>query len=515
MNTKRRLYLAVTVFAAFLGGLMVASNFGNVSISHGADKTDKPPAAISAAQGRALLNQFSAAFEEASLKVNTAVVPIFNEQVVEVQNPFGGNDPFQFFFGDDFAQRFFGGPSPQHPNARRHNNDNAEKQTVHSLGSGVIVSKDGYILTNNHVVEKADKLTVMLGDKKKYTAKIIGTDPQTDVAVIKIDADNLPAVTLGNSDEVKIGEWVIAVGNPFELLHTVTAGIISAKGRSSVGLADYEDFIQTDASINPGNSGGALADLDGNVIGINTAISSPSGGNVGIGFAIPSNMARHVMEQLIKKGKITRGYLALVPQDIDDNLAKALKLKGTEGALVGDVTPDGPADKGGVKRGDIIVAFNGDKVKNSIGLRNMVAQTAPGTSVQITLLRDGRDMQVTVILGERLTSRDAREEQSEEPQPDEQTSKKLGLAIQNLTPDIAQQLGYQNEPGVVVTEVASGSPAEEAGMQQGDLIKEINRAAVRTTREFNRIIARLGSGDSVALLVRREQNTFYVAIQIP
>jgi serine protease Do len=443
-------------------------------------------------------------FESASDKVSPSVVPIFSEQEVKVSSPFGSpEDPFRDFFGDDFFKHFFG-QIPQ----------GDQKQTVRGLGSGVIVSSDGYILTNNHVVDGADKLTVVMPDQKKYSAKVIGTDPQTDVAVIKIEAKNLPAVNLGNSDNVKVGQWVIAVGNPFQLLHTVTAGIISAKGRSSVGLADYEDFIQTDASINPGNSGGALADLDGNVIGINTAISSPSGSNVGIGFAIPINMARNVMDQLMKKGKITRGFLALVPQDIDDNLSKALKLKTKVGALVGDVTPDGPADRGGVKRGDIITEFNGEKVKNSTELRNMVAQTAPGTSVKISLLRDGRDMQVKVILGERPQGRGGRESQQEEQQPDEQSSKKLGLSIQNLTPDLAQQLGYKNERGVVITAVASGSPAEDAGLQQGDLIKEVNRAAVSTAREFNRIVARLGSGDSVALLVRRGENTFYVAIQL-
>ncbi len=503
--TKRSLFVLIVLIAGFVGGLIIASNLEWTPAINGQDNVKSTAPSTRSPSARALADQLSDLFEGASDKVSPSVVPIFSEQEVKVTSPFGSpEDPFRDFFGDDFFKHFFG-QVPQ----------GDQKQTVRGLGSGVIVSNDGYILTNNHVVDGAEKLTVVMSDQKKYSAKVIGTDPQTDVAVIKIDANNLPAVNLGNSDNVKVGQWVIAVGNPFQLMHTVTAGIISAKGRSSVGLADYEDFIQTDASINPGNSGGALADLDGNVIGINTAISSPSGGNVGIGFAIPINMARNVMDQLIKKGKITRGFLALVPQDIDDNLAKALKLQSTEGALVGDVTPDGPADKGGVKRGDIITEFNGERVKNSTELRNMVAQTAPGTSVKISLLRDGRDMQVKVILGERPRGRGGREEQPEEQQPEAQTSKKLGLSIQNLTPDIAQQLGYKNERGVVVTDVASGSPAEDAGMQQGDLIKEVNRVAVSTAREFNRIVARRGSGDSVALFVRRGQNTFYVALQIP
>jgi len=436
--------------------------------------------------------------------VNPSVVPIFSEQVVQAQNPFGSpDDPFRDFFGDEFFKRFFGAP-PQ----------GEEKQTVRSLGSGVIVSTDGYILTNNHVVEGSEKLTVVFQDQKKYTAKIIGTDPQTDVAVIKVDAKNLPAATLGNSDQVKVGQWVIAVGNPFQLMHTVTAGIISAKGRSSVGLADYEDFIQTDASINPGNSGGALADLDGNVIGINTAISSPSGGNVGIGFAIPINMARKVMDALTSKGKVTRGYLALSPQDIDENLAKALQLKGTQGALVGDVTPGGPADKAGIKRGDIILEFNGQKVENSVALRNMVAQADPGSSATIKLLRNGREMQVTVALGERPKERGAKAPKEQE-QPKEQSYKKLGLSVQTLTPDIAQQLGYDNDHGAVIADVAGGSPADDAGLQRGDLIKEINRETVNSVRDLDRVVTRMHSGDNAALLVRRGDNTFYAAIQMP
>lgn len=503
MNKRSVFILAMLVFG-FIGGLIVASNLGWTPAIIGQAKMKNAAPSTMPPTARAFADQLSDLFESASDKVSPSVVPIFSEQEVKVSSPFGSpEDPFRDFFGDDFFKHFFG-QVPQ----------GDQKQTVHGLGSGVIVSSDGYILTNNHVVNGADKLTVVMPDQKKYSAKVVGTDPQTDVAVIKIDAKDLLAVNLGNSDDVKVGQWVIAVGNPFQLLHTVTAGIISAKGRSNVGLADYEDFIQTDASINPGNSGGALADLDGNVIGINTAISSPSGGNVGIGFAIPINMARNVMDELIKKGKISRGYLALLPQDIDENLVKAMKLKSTEGALVGDVTPDGPADKAGIKSGDVIIAFNGKQVKNSTDLRNLVAAAEPGSAAKITLVRDGREMNITVTLGERPRGRGGREPQ-EEVRPEEQSSKKLGLSIQTLTPDIAQQLSYQNDHGVVVTDVASGSPAEDAELQQGDLIKEVNRVAVRTVQDFDRAIRHLGSGDSIALRVRRGQNTFYAAIQIP
>ncbi len=448
-------------------------------------------------QSRALLDQFSSAFEEASAKVNKSVVTIFSEQVTKVENPFAGQDPFGGMFGNDFFKHFFNMPHEQ-------------KQTVHALGSGVIISKDGYILTNNHVVEHADKLTVTLENKKKYTAKVIGTDPQSDIAVIKIDANDLPVATLANSDSVRVGQWVIAVGNPFGLMHTVTAGIISAKGRSSVGITTYEDFIQTDASINPGNSGGALADLDGNVVGINTAIASNTGNNAGVGFAIPINMAKSIMKELVKNGKVTRGYLGIALQDIDDNLAKALKLKTTEGALVGDVTPGTPAEKAGVKRGDIITAFDGTKIDNSLTLRNLVAATEPGTDTKLTVIRNGKETTLTVTLGERPKNLGIAASSS----PEQSTSKDLGLTIQNLTDDLAQQLGYKGDHGVVITDVKAGSPAEDAGLQKNDLIKQVNQKDVNNVGEFETIVKDLKKGDVAALLVRRGQNTFFVAIQL-
>jgi serine protease Do len=453
-------------------------------------------------QARDLVDQLSEAFESASGMVSPAVVSIFAEQVVEVQNPFGmPDDAFRDFFGGDFFRRFFGTPQPQE-----------EKKTVRSLGSGVIVTKDGYILTNNHVVEKADKLSVVVGDKKTYDAKVIGTDPPTDVAVIKIDSSDLPVASLGDSDDVKIGQWVIAVGNPFQLMHTVTAGIISAKGRSSVGLADYEDFIQTDASINPGNSGGALADLDGNVIGINTAITSPSGGNIGIGFAIPINMARQVMSTLMSQGKVSRGYLAIYPQDINANLAKALKLESLEGSLVADVTPGGPADRAGMKRGDVIVGFNGQEVTDTMALRNMVAQVSPGKTVAVQVIRDGRKLGLKVRLEERPGGPES--ESPEQEHRGGQMSMKLGIGIQTLMPDLAEQLGFKNQKGAIITEVVPGSPADEAGLERGDLIQEANQKTIRSAEDFEKQVRGLKSGDVVALLIRRGVNTFFVAVQM-
>lgn len=503
---KRALLIATMLIGGFLGGLIVAAHTEMTPVSFAQEKMQSSSPKVNAAQGRLILQQFSAAFEEAAARVNAAVVPIFSEQTVENRGAMRiPNDQFRDFFGDDFFRRFFNSP----------NGDNGN-QRVHGLGSGVIMSQDGYILTNNHVIREADKVTVMLGENKKYTAKVIGTDPATDLAVIKIDATNLPAATLGNSDAARIGQWVIAVGNPFELLHTVTAGIISAKGRSTAGLnLAYQDFIQTDASINPGNSGGALADLEGNVIGINTAISTPSGGSVGIGFAIPINMAKQVLDELIAQGKVTRGYLALVPQDIDESMAKAWKLKSTEGALVGDVTPRGPADKAGIQRGDIITSFNGKKILNSNQLRQTVAQADPGETAKVSLLREGREIPVSVVLGERPKDPNDRNEPDEDA-PDETSGEKLGLSIQTLTPEMAQQLGYRNDNGVIISSVTSGSPADEAGLRRGDLIKEINRTEVDSAPEFKRFISRLQSGDSVVLLVkRRSQNTFYVTIEVP
>ena len=508
-SSRQSLILTVLLVVAFAAGVLFISVLGAgkpkpASEPVSAIEQSASGSSQNATQGKDLLNQFSAAFESAAAKVNPAVVPIFSEQVTKVQDPFS-----QFFGGDDFFRRFFGNPGGR---------GGDQKQTVHSLGSGVIVSKDGYILTNNHVVDGSDKLTVMLQDKKKFTAKVVGRDPQTDIAVVKIDASDLPVASLGNSDNVKVGQWVIAVGNPFNLMHTVTAGIISAKGRSSMNLADYEDFIQTDASINPGNSGGALSDLDGNVIGINTAIYSPNGaGNVGIGFAVPINMAKNIMNSLIANGKVARGYLGLLPQDIDESLAKAMNLKTTDGSLVGDVTSGGPADKAGVKRGDIISSFNGTKITGSTQLRNLVAEAKPGSSVKLELLRDGKQNEVTVNLGERpknLTASRGEGDDESGDSDEQQSSQKLGLSVQSLTPDLAKELKYEGDHGVLIANVTAGSAAEDAGMQRGDLIKEVNKKEISSVGDFNKAVKNINKGDTAAFLVRRGANTFYVGLQM-
>jgi serine protease Do len=445
-----------------------------------------------------VLRQFCAVFDDVADEASPVVVSIFAEQVVKVPTLGLPEDPFREFFGPDFFKHFFG----QQPEE--------QERRQRSLGSGVIVSEDGYILTNNHVVEGADKLTVMVTSGKKYEAHIVGTDPQTDVGVIKIDARDLPAAKLGDSDKVRVGEWVLAIGNPFGLANTVTAGIISAKGRANVGLAAYEDFLQTDAAINPGNSGGALVNMDGELVGINTAIFSQSGGYQGIGFAVPINMAKRVMEELLDTGKVTRGYLALLPQDIDEKLAKVMNLKSTEGSLVGNVTPGGPADKAGIKRGDVIIEVDGNRIKDSTQLRNVVAAVKPGSRVHITLLREGKEMKVTAELAER-----PKESEAPVPEKEEKAEAKIGLSVQGLTPDLEEQLGYKGEKGVVVTSVVPGSPADEAGITVGDLIKEVNRKEVKSAGEFSKSISQAKSGDTLLFLLRRGENTFFIAVELP
>jgi serine protease Do len=505
MTNPRMSKLLIILFA----GLMLVANAGfsacrNAAPPAASAADQAPPQAAPAKPDQTLIKQLSGAFEYAAGRVSPSIVPIYATSVVSVPNPYGMPDnEFRQFFGDDFFRHFFG--APQGPS----------QQTVHSLGSGVIVSEDGYILTNNHVVAKAKKLSVVMGNRKNqkiYSARLVGADPATDLAVIKIEAKGLPKADLGDSDAVEVGQWVIAVGNPFQLMHTVTAGIISAKGRSSVEQAAYEDFFQTDASINPGNSGGALADLDGRVIGINTAIETPSGGNVGIGFAIPVNMAKKIMPQLIAKGKVLRGYLDVILQDITDELAKAMKLKSTQGVLVSSVGQGGPADKAGLKQGDVITALNGKPVVDMNELRDEVAGLAPGSTAKLTVLRNDKELTLTAVVGERPANLGTEPRPEQQPKP--LSSERLGLSVQTLTPGLASQLGFRGEKGVVITDVANGSPADDAGLQRGDLIKEVNRIRIQSAAEFEDVLRKLKAGETVALLVQRGASNFYVAITV-
>ena len=407
-------------------------------------------------------------------------------------SPFQGRE-FRDFFGDEFFRRFFG--------------ETPEKQMKQtSLGSGVVVSEDGYILTNNHVVADAEEILVIFSNKEKYDAKIIGRDPKTDLALIKITVERpIPAARLGDSDKMRVGDWVVAIGNPFGLGSTVTAGIVSAKGRI-IGAGPYDNFIQTDASINPGNSGGPLFNLEGEVIGINTAIFTQRGGNVGIGFAIPINMAKSVMSQLKEKGKVIRGWLGVVIQMITPEIKEKFGLKTQEGALVAEVTKGSPAEKGDLKRGDIIVSFDGKKVKEMSGLPPIVAATPLGKKVEIIAIREGKEERLTVKVGELKETRVAAEAIPE-------IEESFGLSVQELTPEIAESLSLKGEKGVVVSGVTSGSPASEAGLQRGDLIQEIENEPVENVDDYKRIMQESASKKQILMVIRHRGHTRYVVLK--
>jgi serine protease Do len=401
------------------------------------------------------------------------------------------------FFNDPLFRRFFGDQHRQHEAPR-------ERKST-SLGSGVIVSADGFILTNNHVIKNADKIKVLLSDKRELPGTVIGTDPKTDLAVIKIEADSLSYLPMGNSDSLKVGELVLAVGNPYGLNQTITMGIVSAVGRANVGIADYEDFIQTDAAINPGNSGGALVNVKGELVGINTAIFSTSGGYQGIGFAIPSNMVKVVKNNLIEKGRVVRGWLGVSIQSITPELAEQFKLEKDYGTLVADVVEGGPAEKAGLIRGDVIIEFDGKQVDEPYILRNIVASTPPGTEVDVRIVRDGEVRFLTVIIGE-LPS----ENQKTTPSVKNALN---GVSVQNLTPDIYRQLNLPDKMrGVIVSDVESGSPAETR-LLPGDVILEVNRKAVSSIEDYESIVSEISPDSDLLLLVFRRGSTIFVTIR--
>ena len=441
--------------------------------------------------------KLSKAFAAVAKKAGPAVVFVQVEKVVVKRGP--AFEPFPFgspfdFFGDEFFERFFGRRFPR-------------KYRQMGAGSGFIISKDGYIITNNHVVADADKVKVKLADGREFNAKIVGTDPASDVAVLKIEAENLPVLPLGDSDKIEVGEWVLAIGNPFGLTQTVTVGVISAKGRSGVGITDYEDFIQTDAAINPGNSGGPLVNLRGEAIGMNTAIFTRSGGYMGIGFAIPINMVKIITEQLIKTGKVTRGWLGVVIQELNEDLAKSFGLEKPEGALVTEVAENSPAERAGLKPGDVIVEYNGKPVKNVAELRTMVALTPPGTKVKLVVVRKGKRKTLEVTIGNQPQSLALLTGQDE-------FLKKLGLEVQPLTPELAEQFGYGVKEGVIITGVAPGSPAAMAGLRPGMLVEEVNHQKVRTLKDFARALVQSKKTGRVLFLVRDREFRRYVAIRL-
>lgn len=400
-------------------------------------------------------------------------------------------------------------------------NQNQRPQIERGLGSGVIVTADGTILTNHHVVDGAEKITVLTSDNKSFDAKVIGSDQPSDLAVIKVEATGLPSLPLGNSDSVRVGDIVLAIGNPLGIGQTVTAGIISAKGRRT-GLSDgsFEDFLQTDAPINRGNSGGALVNLNGELVGINSQILSPggsSGGNIGIAFSIPSNMAKSVMEQLVKDGKVHRGMLGVNIQDVTEDNSKALELKATSGVLVSNVKSGSSADKAGVQRNDVITAINGEKMEDGNALRNKVAGTLPGTAIKITVNRDGKEMELTATLDE-LDTADAKKKGAAPGDDDNGTGPqseggKLGLSLQPVTPQIAKQLNLDSDSeGMVVTEVDQSGAAADAGIARGDVILQINRKSVNSVADVKTALDAAGD-KAVALLVSRHGQVTYITVK--
>lgn len=443
----------------------------------------------------ATASSLSEAFKHVAKSLRPSVVSISSVKRIESGQPrmrrFGDRseipDELRRFFGDDFFDRFFF-DFPRPPRGFQHR----------GLGTGVIVSQDGYILTNNHVVADADEINATLSDNRQFSAEIIGTDEPTDLAVLKIDAEDLVAAKLGESSELEVGDWVLAVGSPFGLEQTVTAGIVSATGRANVGIADYEDFIQTDAAINPGNSGGPLVNLQGEVVGINTAIASRTGGNLGVGFAIPSNMAKSVMDKLIDHGHVERGYLGAMIQDLDEDLADSFGYDSTEGVLIGDVLPDGPAATAGLKSGDIVIEFNGQPVGDANELRNAVAATKPGTDAPIRIFRDGSQQELSVRIGQREGAAIA-------ARTGGASNNDLGITVETLTPDKAQQHGFdRDESGVLVTAVDPGGSAASVGIRPGDLIISVGGQPVEDVSGFRDVLEEQDIEQGLRMQVMRE-----------
>jgi len=438
-----------------------------------------------------ILTKTGQAMADVAEAVKPAVVNISSTKTEKIEEsplaPFLKEPYFKRFFDDIFRE-------PHVPRKRK---------SV-SLGSGVIVSPDGYILTNHHVIKNADKIKVVLSDHREFDGKVVGTDPKTDLAVIKIDAEDLPTISWGDSDRLRVGEIVIAIGNPYRLGHTVTMGIVSAVGRANVGIADYEDFIQTDAAINPGNSGGALVNARGELVGINTAIFSTTGGYQGIGFAIPSNMARRVMKSLIEKGRVIRGWLGVSIQQITPELARQFHLKEERGSLVADVLEGSPAEKAGIMRGDVIIEYDGRRVDEPYYLRNMVASTPPGTEVEIKVIRDGRIETLWVTIGELPSEAEGGKDMYE--------NALRGVSVQELTPELHEEMDIPERiRGVVISDIEHDSPAAMR-LRKGDVILEINRKAISSVEEYEAVVSRIKKDEDILLLIYRNGSTLFVTI---
>ena len=451
------------------------------------------------------LRQVSKAFAKIAEEASPAVVGIKAEKTITYDQPTLRESPFgeQFDpFEDDIFDRFFRWYSP------RRRAPQQRKYQQMAQGSGFIVSDDGYILTNNHLVGDAEKVLVKVEENSEVEAKVIGTDPDSDVAVIKIDTKGLTHLELADSDKLEVGEWVVAIGNPFRLSQTVTAGIVSAKGRSGFSLAAFEDYIQTDAAINPGNSGGPLLNLDGKVVGINTFIISQSGGYMGIGFAIPINMAKFVYQRIVEKGEVERGYLGIWYKELSPESAPTFGLdEDTKGVAIADVLKDSAAEKAGLKRYDVIIELDGKPVENGNEFLNRVAMLKPGTTVKIVVLRDGKRKTLTAKL-------ERRPSQDQAPGAEQQASQKLGFTVKNLTDEYAERLGFEGMSGVIVTSVEADSKAAKKGITAGMLIMEVNREPVKNTKEFDEAIQKVKKDGSVLLLVNDGRYTRFIVLKL-
>jgi serine protease Do len=488
----RRWGATVVVIAALAGGVLLANGWKNWT---GRSVLGAPgsPVALVREAAPVSLGTFQNGFASVLKPALPAVVNIHSSKIVKSQahmpSPFFNDPMFRQFFGDQFGS------------------GDSRPEREHGLGSGVIVTQDGTILTNNHVVDGASDVKVRLNDKREFQAKVIGADPKTDIAVLKIDAKDLPTLPLANSSQLQVGDLVFAIGEPFGLEGTATMGIVSATGRGNLGIENYEDFIQTDAAINPGNSGGAMIDIHGNLVGINTAIlSGSSGGNQGVGFAIPINMAKNVMDQILTHGKVVRGYLGIYIEDVSPDLAKQFGLDQGGGVLIGEVSPETPAAKAGLQRGDIILKVNGTTVSSRNDLQVQISQTPPGTPVKLDVWRNGKSQEFKVTLAELP-------EKAEKMNGGEGSSGALeGVKVQNLTPEIAQQLDLPaGTRGVVVSEVDPSSSATEA-LERGDVIQEVNHKPVNNVGEYKQALAGVGN-QSVLLLVNRNGHTNYVVVE--
>jgi len=455
---------------------------------------------VSALEDVRELKRASKAFSSIAKRAMPAMVFIHVEKTIEAGSsphmPYHYNDPFDFF-GDEFFNRFFQKPQAR-PQPRRFR--------MEGQGSGFLISDDGYILTNNHVVGDADKITVKTHDGKEYEATRVGTDPKSEVALIKIDGKNLPHLPTGDSSKLDIGEWVIAIGNPFGLSETLTVGVVSAMGRS-IGLAEYEDFIQTDAAINPGNSGGPLLNIDGEVIGINTAIYSRGGSYMGIGFAIPINMAMNIKDQLVEHGRVVRGFLGIAMQPLTQELAQSFNVAAQSGILVAAVVEDSAAAKAGIEAGDIILKLNNDDVTEMNAFRHRVSSLAPGTDVVLTLLRDGTLTTVDVTIGA-LDDDQGTQAQSSDLMKD------MGMSVETVTPDHARRFGYTVNEGVIVTGVEQDGQAARYGIRPGDLIVSVNRTKVNTPLAFREALGQSDANDAVLLYVKNEQASRFIVIPL-